>query len=59
MEQFLQAYIDPGSGALLLQALGAGAIGAIALFRQTIQGIASKLFGRGRAASSDSTPSSR
>jgi hypothetical protein len=48
MENFVLAYIDPGSGALLLQALVAGAVGAIAIFRNAFQGLASKLFGRRR-----------
>jgi hypothetical protein len=48
MENLVLAYIDPGSGALLLQALVAGAVGAIAIFRNTFQGLASRLFGRRR-----------
>ena len=35
----LLAYIDPGSGALLVQMLIAGALGAMAFFRRAIFGV--------------------
>jgi hypothetical protein len=46
MDYFVLAYIDPGSGALLLQALAAGAVGALAVFRNAFTGFTSRLFGR-------------
>jgi hypothetical protein len=38
-------YIDPGSGSLLLQALLAGALGAVAVWRQNIARFFARLFG--------------
>lgn len=49
MHHFLVAYIDPGSGALLFQAIVASAVGAIAIFRSTFANLTSKLFGRRRS----------
>ena len=49
MDYFLLAYIDPGSGALMVQALVAGAVGAFVFCRQMITNFTSKLFGRGRS----------
>jgi hypothetical protein len=49
MDYLLLAYIDPGSGALMVQALVAGAVGAVVFCRQMITNITSKLFGRGRS----------
>jgi hypothetical protein len=49
MDHFFLAYIDPGSGALLLQALVAGAVGALTIFRSALSSLTSKLFGRGRS----------
>lgn len=49
MDHFLLAYIDPGSGALMVQALVAGAVGAFVFFRQMITNVTNKLFGRGRS----------
>ncbi len=46
MDHFLLAYIDPGSGALMLQALIAGAVGFLVFFRQLLTNITNKLFGR-------------
>jgi hypothetical protein len=46
MDYFFLAYIDPGSGALLLQALAAGAVGALAVFRNAFSGLTSRFFGR-------------
>jgi hypothetical protein len=46
MDQFLLAYIDPGSGALMIQALVAGAVGFFVFCRQAVTNITSKLFGR-------------
>lgn len=40
------AYIDPGSGAILLQWIIAGIIGVGIFFRTTIVGFLRKLFGR-------------
>jgi hypothetical protein len=48
MDYFLLAYIDPGSGALMLQFLVAGAVGALVFFRQVFTSITSRLFGRRR-----------
>ena len=45
-EFFFLAYIDPGSGALLLQTLVAGAIGGLVFGRQLLADVTSKLFGR-------------
>ncbi|RPI57477.1 MAG: hypothetical protein EHM55_01730 [Acidobacteria bacterium] len=55
MDHFLLAYIDPGSGALMLQALVAGAVGVLVFCRQLITNITSKLFGR-RQADESSAP---
>ena len=52
MDQFLLAYIDPGSGALMVQALVAGAVGAVVFCRNMVTNITSKLFGRKDDASS-------
>jgi hypothetical protein len=49
MSTLILAYIDPGSGALLLQALVAGAIGAVAIFRRTLASLGSRLLGRSQA----------
>jgi hypothetical protein len=46
---FILAYIDPGSGALLLQAAVAGTIGVVAVFRRTLASIAARLLGRSAA----------
>ena len=46
MSILILAYIDPGAGALLLQALVAGGVGAVAIFRRTLTGIASRFLGR-------------
>jgi hypothetical protein len=46
---FLVAYIDPGSGMLLLQGLVAGTVGALAIFRNALTNFTSKLFGRRRS----------
>jgi hypothetical protein len=46
MNHFFLAYIDPGSGALLLQAIVAGAVGGLMVFRNAVSVITSKLFGR-------------
>ena len=56
MDHFLLAYIDPGSGALLLQGLVAGAVGCLMVGRQLIANIASKLFGRRRPDAPSATP---
>jgi hypothetical protein len=48
MDHFLLAYIDPGSGALMLQAMVAAAVGGFVFCRQFIANLASKLFGRRR-----------
>jgi hypothetical protein len=48
-EFFFLAYIDPGSGALLLQTLVAGAVGGLVFFRQLVTDVTSKLFGRKKA----------
>ena len=45
-EFFFLAYIDPGSGALLLQTLVAGAVGGLVFCRQMVADVTSKLFGR-------------
>lgn len=42
------AYIDPGSGALLLQVIIAGAVSAIALFRNTLARFFARVLGRGK-----------
>ena len=49
MNHFFLAYIDPGSGALLLQAIVVGAVGAFMVFRNAVSVITSKLFGRRRS----------
>ena len=62
MHHFLLAYIDPGSGALLFQAIVASAVGAIAIFRSTLANITSKFFGRQRSeesSASDVNPPTR
>jgi hypothetical protein len=46
MDHFLLAYIDPGSGALMIQALVAGAVGFFVFCRQAVTNITAKLFGR-------------
>jgi hypothetical protein len=46
MDQLLLAYIDPGSGALMVQALVAGAVGCLVFARNLVTNITSKLFGR-------------
>ncbi len=46
MDHFLLAYIDPGSGALMVQALVAGAVGCLVFARNIVASITSKLFGR-------------
>ena len=46
MDQFLLAYIDPGSGALMVQALVAAAVGGLVFARNLVTNITSKLFGR-------------
>ncbi len=38
-----QAYIDPGSGALVLQALLAGIFGALVLARKTLRDLAARV----------------
>jgi hypothetical protein len=55
MDHFLLAYIDPGSGALIVQALVAGAVGFFVFCRQMVANIAAKVFGR-RQADETSTP---
>jgi hypothetical protein len=62
MHDLLLAYIDPGSGALLLQALVAGAAGALIVFRNAFTGLTSRLLGRQRpteSSSSDLNPPAR
>jgi hypothetical protein len=52
----LLAYIDPGTGSLLFQALVAGFLGAVIGFRNLRSWIAlqfSKLFGRGRSTTAE------
>ena len=49
MDFFLLAYIDPGSGALMVQALVAAGVGAFVFCRQMITNVTSKLFGRRQA----------
>jgi hypothetical protein len=44
------AYIDPGSGALLIQAVLSGLFGFIFIARKTLSRIASRLFGTKPAA---------
>ena len=46
MDHFLLAYIDPGSGALMLQALVAGAVGCLVFARNLFANITTKFFGR-------------
>jgi hypothetical protein len=46
MRTLILAYIDPGSGALLLQAAIAGTVGALAMFRRTLASLAARLLGR-------------
>ena len=46
MNHFLLAYIDPGSGALMVQALVAAAVGGLVFARNLVSNITSKLFGR-------------
>ncbi len=41
------AYIDPGTGAILLQAVVAGLVGAVAFFRKSIWRTVRRLTGRG------------
>jgi hypothetical protein len=43
------AYIDPVSGSLLLQAIFAGVIGCLAVFRRSIWAITSRILGRKRS----------
>lgn len=43
MEPFLLGYIDPGSGALLVQALIASAFGGLIVFRDVISGLWSRI----------------
>lgn len=43
------AYIDPGTGSLILQTLIAGALGALVFFRSAI----ARLFGRGKSPEAD------
>ena len=45
MDHFFLAYIDPGSGALLLQTIAAGAVGALVIFRNVFAALTSRLFG--------------
>jgi hypothetical protein len=53
----LLAYIDPGSGSLLLQALIAGLLAIPFFFRRTIGGAIDRLRGRKpEASASDATP---
>lgn len=47
MDYFFLAYIDPGSGALLLQTLVAGAVGGLVFCRHLLANITSRLFKRG------------
>ncbi len=56
MDYFLLAYIDPGSGALMVQALVAAGVGAFVFCRQMITNVTSKLFGRRSDAASVSQP---
>jgi hypothetical protein len=49
VDYFLLAYIDPGSGALMIQAMVAAAVGGFVFCRQMFANLASKLFGRRRS----------
>ena len=42
------AYIDPVSGAIILQVILAGAVGLVTFFRRSVFGFVRKLFRRGR-----------
>lgn len=60
LPQDAHAYIDPGSGALLIQAALSGIFGFIFIARKTLARIASRLLGKeqpGSAAGSDGPPS--
>ena len=48
MRHLLLAYIDPGSGSLILQALAAAVLGAGAYFRHYIARLFRRLTGRQR-----------
>jgi hypothetical protein len=52
-EYFFLAYIDPGSGALLLQTLVAGAVGGLVFGRQLLSDLTAKLFGRKKSDAAD------
>ncbi len=59
LPQDASAYIDPGSGALLIQAVLSGIFGLIFIARKTLGRIASRLFGKeqpGSAVASDEPP---
>ena len=51
-----QAYIDPGSGALVVQAVLSGIFGFVFMARKTFRQIASRLFGTKDVAASSDTP---
>ncbi|MCB0336800.1 MAG: hypothetical protein KDD62_10865 [Bdellovibrionales bacterium] len=47
------AYVDPGTGALLLQSLVAGVVAVIAFFSGRIKQILGKLFGKSESSNQD------
>jgi hypothetical protein len=44
------AYVDPGSGLLMLQMLGGAMLGAWFYFRRSVARFSSRIFGRNQAA---------
>lgn len=47
------AYIDPGSGLVMLQMLGAAVLGAWFYFRRAVSRFAGRLFGRNQQVAAD------
>jgi hypothetical protein len=43
------AYVDPGSGMLMLQMLGGAVLGAWFYFRRSVMRVTSRVFGRNQA----------
>lgn len=57
--EFVFAYIDPGSGSLIIQAVIAGLVAVPVLFRNQIRRLAGSLRGSGDNGEADSSTSER
>ena len=54
MRRFYLAYIDPGSGYMVLQVLAAGVLGAVVYFRKMIWKVTHIFSGKGKTGDSNS-----